>query len=309
VASGVELFASAEQAAAYREQVIGDYRRFVGKEISPGVRLESAEAEETDVGGDARLVRSTIRGDGFVVNSTAIDFGLDEVVATVVVSRADAVDTSPAAIELAKELERRIRSAAAGELDDSAVQFDGGRTSRPSAPPPGGARLAGLVLAAGDLPGGTFVDDEEYATDDQGVSFNRRFVLGTRRVGSSQLASLESAVERTAGPRQALTAVVGLALALGGSQGEEYFAAGYAQSARFRPEDVEVDVFSVRGLGNAFVARVRFTSPLGRVETAIGVVAVGRHVGRIFAVAPAGRLKQDDVVALLATQALRMARG
>jgi hypothetical protein len=309
VASGVELFATPAQAAAYREQVIGAYSRFVGKEISPGVRLVRAEAEEADVGGGARLVRSTLRGDGFVVNSTAIDFGLDEVVATVVVSRADEVDTSPAALELAKELERRIRSAAAGDLDDSAVQFDGGRVPGAATPPPGGEKLSGLVLAVGDLPRGTFVDDEAYATGDDGVSFDRRFVLGLRRVGGSQLASLESAVERMAGPRQALAAVVGLALALDGPQGEEYFAAGYAQGARFRPEDVDVDVFAVRGLGNAFVARVRFTSPLGRVETALGVVAVGRHVGRISAVAPAGRLDQDDVVALLATQALRMARS
>jgi ribosomal protein S28E/S33 len=162
------------------------------------------------------------------------------------------------------------------------------------------------VLAVADLPGGTFVDEEEYGT---GVtpSFNRRFVLGNRRIGRSQLASLETTVERAASARQALTNVVTLALVLDGPQGEQFFAEGYASGARFRPEDVDVEVLRAGALGNAFVARARFRSPLGRIETVIGMVAVGRDVGRISAVAPEGRVVVDDVVSLLETQARRMA--
>jgi hypothetical protein len=307
VATGVELFDSPEQALAYRSRVLDDYERFVGTEISPGIRLSSADGEDLDVGSAGHLARSTIRGDGFAVHSTAIDFNVGRVVGTVLVSRADEEETEDTAVDFARALEQRIRSVAANELHDSPVQFEGGRSARQARPPKGGEGLAKLVLSVSDLPRGTFVDEEEYATGGGSVSFNRRFVLGNRRVGRSQLASLDTTVERAAGENQALSSVVTLALVLNGPQGEEFFAEGYARGARFRPEDVDVEVMRAGTLGNAFVALARFRSPLGQVETAIGVVAVGRHVGRISAVAPAGRLVMEDVVALLAAQARRMA--
>jgi hypothetical protein len=303
VATGVELFADAEQAQSYRERVLEDYERFVGTEISPGVTLASAEGEETD---DGHVVRSTIRGDGFAVHSTSVDFNVGTVVGTVLVSRADEEETDDAALDLARALARRIRSVAAGDLQDSPVQFPGGRSAARARPPKGGEDLPGRVLAVADLPGGTFVDEEEYGTGGT-PSFNRRFVLGNRRIGRSQLASLETTVERAASARQALTNVVTLALVLDGPQGEQFFAEGYASGARFRPEDVDVEVLRAGALGNAFVARARFRSPLGRIETVIGMVAVGRDVGRISAVAPEGRVVVDDVVSLLETQARRMA--
>jgi hypothetical protein len=306
VATGVELFADPEQALDYRERVLEDYERFVGKEISPGVTLATAEGEDTEVGGGGHMVRSTIRGDGFAVHSTSVDFNVGTVVGTVLVSRADEEETDDAALELARALARRIRSVAAGELQDSPVQFPGGQGAARTRPPKGGEDLEGRALAVRDLPGGTFVDEEEYGAGGN-PSFNRRFVLGNRHIGRSQLASLETTVERSATARQALTSVVTLALVLDGPQGEQFFAEGYASGARFRPQDVDVEVLRADGLGNAFVARATFSSPLGRIETVIGMVAVGRHVGRISAVAPAGRVVVDDVVSLLATQAQRMA--
>ena len=310
LATGVELFGTAEQAAGYRERVLGAYERFVGREISPGATLARADPEAADVGDEGTLVRSTLSGDGFVVHSTAVDFRVDEVVGTVLVSRADPEDAGEQALELAGALERRIRAAAAGELDDRPVQVDGARTATPPKPPPGARGLARLALAVGDLPAGTFVDDEEYGGGGgDGPTFRRSFVLGLRKVGGSQLASLESSVVRTRGAEAALTGLVSLALVLGGPQGPAFFAESYAQGGRFRPREVRVSVVRVQGLPNAFIALVRFRSPLGRIESALGVAAVGRHLGRVTAIAPSGRLDPADVARLLVAQARRMARG
>lgn len=309
LATGVELFGTAEQAAGYRERVLGAYERFVGREISPGVTLARADPEEADVGDEGTLVRSTLSGDGFVVHSTAVDFRVDDVVGTVLVSRADPEDAGEQALELARALERRIRAAAAGELDDRPVQVEGARTGTPPTPPAGARGLARLALALDDLPVGSFVDDEEYGGGGDGPSFRRAFALGLRKVGGSQLASLESSVVRTRSPAAALTGLVSLALVLGGPQGPQFFAESYAQGGRFRPREVRVSVVRVQGLPNAFVALVRFRSPLGRIESALGVAAVGRHLGRVTAIAPSGRLDPADVARLLAAQARRMARG
>ena len=307
-ASGVELFGTEEQAAAYRREVIGDYRRFVGREISPGVTLARAEPEEVDVGDEASLVRSTLSGDGFAVHSTAVDFRLGTVVGTVLLSRADTTDVGDEAVDLARALERRIRAAAAGELDDAPVQVSGARAAGPARAPAGGRGLDGLALAAADLPRGAFVAREAYSSGDDGVRFRRSFALGLRPVGGSELASLESEVLRAPSAQAALSGVIALALLLGGPQGPAFFADGYAEGGRFRPQEVEVAVVRVQGLDDAFVAFVRFRSPLGRVETALGFVAVGRHVGRLTATAPAGRIEPTDVGRLLVAQARRMRR-
>jgi hypothetical protein len=309
LATGVELFGTPEEAAAYRERVLGGYGRFVGKEISPGVTLVRAEPEDAEVGDAGTLVRSTLSGDGFVVHSTGVDFAVDEVVGTVLVSRADPDDATEQALELAEALERRIRAAAAGQLDDAPVQIDGARPASAGTPPSGGKGLDRLALAVADLPDGTFVDAEDYAAEQGGVRFRRTFVVGTRKVGDSQLASLESAVVRAANPQAAVTGVISLALLLGGEQGPAYFAESYAQGGRFRPRDVRVSVVQAPGLPNAFIAFVRFRSPLGRVDSALGVAAVGRHIARLTAVAPTGRLQPVDVATLLIAQARRMARG
>jgi hypothetical protein len=307
-ASGVELFATPEQAKAYRTDVLGAYGRFVGKEISPAVRLVRAEPEDVDVGSEATLVRSTLTGDGFVVHSTSVDFRVDRVVGTVLLSRADDRDVSDEAVRLAQALEHRIRDAAAGSLDDTPVQIDGARRAAPAKAPKGAQDLDRYALATADLPAGTFVDDEEYAGEQDGLRFRRSFVVGLRKIGGSQVASLESAVVRTAGPRAALSGVVQLALVLSGPQGPAFFTQVYEQGGRFRPRDVRVAVVQVPAMPTGFIAFVRFASPLGKVESALGVVAVGRHVGRITVVAPAGRLKPADVARLLYAQARRMSR-
>lgn len=307
-ASGVELFATPEQAATYRTEVLGAYGRFVGKEISPAVKLVRAKPEEVDVGNEATLVHSTLSGDGFVVHSTSVDFRVDRVVGTVLLSRADDRDVSDEAVRLAQTLEQRIRDAAAGELDDTPVQIDGARTAAPTKAPKGGQGLNRYALATADLPSGTFVDDEEYAGEQDGVRFRRSFVVGLRRIGDSQIASLESAVVRTAGPRAALAGVIRLAVVLSGPQGPAFFTQVYEQGGRFQPRNVRVAVVQVPGMPTGFIAFVRFGSPLGDVESALGVVAVGRHVGRLTVVSPAGRLQPPDVARLLFAQARRMSR-
>jgi hypothetical protein len=307
-ASGVELFATPEQAAAYRTEVLGAYGRFLGKEISPAVKLVRAEPEEVDVGNEATLVRSTLTGDGFVVHSTSVDFRVDRVVGTVLLSRADDDDVSEEAVRLAETLERRIRDAAAGKLDDTPVQIDGARTAAAPKAPKGGQGLDRYALSTADLPPGSFVDDEEYAGEQDGPRFRRSFVVGVRKLGQSQAASLETAVVRTAGPRAALAGVLRLAVVLSGPQGPAFFTQVYEQGGRFRPRNVQVAVVQVPGMPSGFIAFVRFDSPLGKVESALGVVAVGRHVGRLTVVSPAGRLQPADVAQLLFAQARRMSR-
>jgi hypothetical protein len=304
----VELFATPEQAAAYRTEVLGAYGRFLGKEISPAVKLVRAEPEEVDVGNEATLVRSTLTGDGFVVHSTSVDFRVDRVVGTVLLSRADDDDVSEEAVRLAETLERRIRDAAAGKLDDTPVQIDGARTAAAPKAPKGGQGLDRYALSTADLPPGSFVDDEEYAGEQDGPRFRRSFVVGVRKLGQSQAASLETAVVRTAGPRAALAGVLRLAVVLSGPQGPAFFTQVYEQGGRFRPRNVQVAVVQVPGMPSGFIAFVRFDSPLGKVESALGVVAVGRHVGRLTVVSPAGRLQPGDVAQLLFAQARRMSR-
>jgi hypothetical protein len=307
-ASGVELFATPEQAAAYRTDVLGAYRRFVGKEISPAVKLVRAEPEDVDVGSEATLVRSTLTGDGFVVHSTSVDFRVDRVVGTVLLARADDDDVSAEAVRLAETLEQRIRDAAAGKLDDTPVQIDGARTAAPAKAPKGAQGLDRYALSTADLPAGSFVDDEEFAGEQDGVRFRRSFVVGLRRLGQSQVASLESAVVRTAGARAALAGVVQLAVVLSGPQGPAFFTQVFEQGGRYRPRNVRVAVVPVPDMPTGFIAFVRFGSPLGQVESALGVVAVGRHVGRVTVVAPAGRMQPADVARLLFAQARRMSR-
>ena len=203
--------------------------------------------EEADGPGDSAWEGSATATAGTTeVSSTVVAFTIDQVAASVSMTKLGDPAPTEDVQELAQKLASRIEAVAARTVTDTPVPVPTETTTTTTTPQQDPA-LERMVLALKDLPFGVSVKNEGYVTGGDDVSFQRDFALGNTKVGKSELIGLQSNAERMDSAAEAAVAVKAVSGAVKGPAGRKLFAESFAKGAGFSAESLRDQRAARRG--------------------------------------------------------------
>ena len=307
VTSQVSLFESAEAAGAFVDETIGGAKDLEGAEVGAGAKVTAVNMEEVDEPGDSAWQGSATATAGATkISSTVVAFTIEQVAASVSMTKLGDPPPTEDVQELAQKLASRIEAVAARKLTDTPVPVPTETTTTTTAPQQDPA-LERMVLALKDLPFGVSVKNEGYVTGGDDVSFQRDFALGNANVGKSELIGLQSNAERMDSAAEAAVAVKAVSGAVKGPAGRKLFSESFAQGAGFSAESLRINELSGEGIGDeATVLHATFDTRLGPFEAILVFIAEGRAAGQVYAAGAKGKVVADDILRLARTMARKM---
>ena len=304
VTSQVALFGTPEEATGFVATTVGDAESQEGVKGPTGATISSVDIEEADEPGDSAWQGSATATIGTSeISSTVVAFSIDQIAASVSVTKlGDPVPTDDVQ-ELAQKLEARIEAVAANELSDTPVPIPADTTTAAGRDP----ALERMVLALEDLPFGVSVKNDGYVSEGEDVSFQRDFAPGNVKIGQSELIGLQSNSERMDSAAEAAVAVKAISGIVKEPAGKKLFAESFAQGAGFSPKSLRIEELPGEGIGEeATVLRATFDTQGGPFEAVLVFMSQGSAAGQIYAAGPRGKVFADDILALARTMAKKM---
>ena len=307
VTSQVSLFESPEDADAFVDETIGGANDLEGAEVGPGAKVTAVTMEEADGPGDSAWEGSATATAGTTeVSSTVVAFTIDQVAASVSMTKLGDPAPTEDVQDLAQKLASRIEAVAARTVTDTPVPVPTETTTTTTTPQQDPA-LKRMVLALKDLPFGVSVKNEGYVTGGDDVSFQRDFALGNTKVGKSELIGLQSNAERMDSAAEAAVAVNAVSGAVKGPAGRQLFAESFAKGAGFSAESLRINELPGEGIGDeATVLHATFETGVGPFEAILVFIAEGRAAGQVYAAGAKGKVAADDILGLARTMARKM---
>jgi hypothetical protein len=262
--------------------------------------------EEADEPGDSAWEGSATATAGTTeISSTVVAFTIDQVAASVSMTKLGDPAPTEDVQELAQKLASRIEAVAARELTDTPVPVPT-ETTTTTAPQQDPA-LKRMVLALEDLPFGISVKNEGYLGGGDDVSFQRDFALGNAKIGKSELVGLQSNAERMDSAAEAAVAVKAVSRVIKGPAGRKLFSESFARGAGFSAESLRIDELPSEGIGDeTTVLHATFDTKVGPFEAILVFIAEGRAAGQVYAAGARGKVAPDDILALARTMAKKM---
>ena len=305
VTTEVALFGSAEEASDFVATTVGDAESHEGSEVAGGATITSVDVEEADEPGDtAWQGTATATVGDTTISSTVVAFTIDQVAASVSVTRLGEPVPTDDVQELAQKLATRVEAVAGGDISDTPVTVPPKTTTTPEQDP----SLERMVLSLDDLPPGVTVKEDGYVTDDGDVSFEREFALGNASIGRSALIGLQSNVERMDSTAAAALAVQAVSAVVKGPAGSKLFSDAFVQGAGFDADSLRIEELPAEGIGDeATVLHATFDTRAGPFEAVFVFIASGPAAGQIYAAGAKSKVFPDDILALARTMAQKMA--
>jgi hypothetical protein len=296
----VALFTDPAAASRYVVTQLAQLRSYVGRPFVPGATLVSAKtARAPGLGRGAVAVRAVATFGRTRIFGSIVGFRVGRVVGSVEVTRADATDSVPRALGVARALRARIAAVLAGRSVGPPVTLP---RSAAVTPPAGTPDLASMALVLRDLPASTTLEHQRYVDPNDAVAaYERQFAL-RNPVGKSQVPFLTTTVQYWPSPAVASTRVKLLGAvpeAVLEQQLRTSFGPGSEALGQLRAKRLRVS-----GVGDE-AAGFRVSIERLGFDVVLLDVRVGRVIDELVILGPSNHLDTADALALARRMAER----
>jgi hypothetical protein len=309
LATWVELFSSAKAASAYLRYRTEYARGVAGRSPHAGVTFEYVTPFDPGMSApDAVGLRESVLFGGDRVFRTRIGFRRGNVVAGVIIARADEQGGVDDALRVAGILDMQVQTALRGGKNSEPVPIPQrvSLSDEPSPePPPGAPDLAAIALGPDDLPPGIPCNPGSYThTTPPRITFRRSFCPRGAKLGHTSLGSLASEVsvyDSAAVAKVALPLTVRSLLSPAGIEG---FAANFADSSGLLPTNIRTRQLNLKGGGIGLLTT--FNTDDGPMVDFFALARRGRALTTLDAIGPAQGFDHQDMVPYLHTVERRL---
>jgi hypothetical protein len=291
--TGTDLFKTESAARAVMLGEAADFEHYRGKMLE-GAKLERVDVFDAGVGDEGVGIGLQARAGKKSFYVTGVLFRHGRILGSAAFSRTDKTVMRADALRLAQKLDERIESVLAGEL-----------LARPL-PPSVDLDPVQLVLTKADLPTSSRIvrQGPGFGEDGAQASYARQFDLGSVHLGSSIIRSVRAEVRVYKTVRSAAAAMQ----VLSGRKSTKAFVREFARGVRmggFEPRNLRARPIRLQRYPGMDVS---FKAPLGRFETVLFVVRVGRAVQAVAVYGYDKDLRPEDGVVFVQKAHARMKR-